>query len=293
MVRAIISKSNNQQIGNLVLVVRPEYFSTIFNDVALGSGTEIYVLDASSNKLIVRADDTSTNADETAGETAEPGLIDKIAHNRAIRQAEWFRPLRGQAPRALLCRVLEDSRHDMVCGQHHSGSEVDGAGAVGRDQIILVGILGFLLSIFLAYFISHSISAPLKELVRKMHDTGNDAGAQAEDGAQALTNADGEDELGRLAQRFERMREAIKQKIQKINEINASLEQTVIERTAELVTKEHESRTLIENSPDTITRYDRDLHRIYANPRSVARRGAAWANRSASGPRKFPAALTR
>jgi hypothetical protein len=41
MVRAIIGKSNNQQIGNLVLVIRPEHFSAIFDDVAVGSGTEI------------------------------------------------------------------------------------------------------------------------------------------------------------------------------------------------------------------------------------------------------------
>ncbi len=68
-----------------------------------------------------------------------------------------------------------------------------------RNQIVLVGISGFLLdSIFLAYFISHSISAPLKELhVRKMHDTGNDAGAEAEVLAEAHGNAGGKDELGR------------------------------------------------------------------------------------------------
>src|SRR5882762_8413255 len=77
MVRAIIGKSNNQQIGTLVLVISPEHFSTIFNDVNLGSGTEIYVLDASNNKLIVRADGTSTNSDGTA----EFGLIKKIANN--------------------------------------------------------------------------------------------------------------------------------------------------------------------------------------------------------------------
>ena len=157
-----------------------------------------------------------------------------------------------------------------------------------RNQIILVGISGFLLSIFLAYFISHSISAPLKELVRKMHDTGNDAGALDEESAHALTHADSEDELGRLAQRFERMREAIKQKIQKINEINASLEQTVIERTAELVTKEHESRTLIENSPDTITRYDRDVHRTYANPAFCASVGRSLGESLGKRPSEIP-----
>src|ERR1700761_13358 len=66
MVRAIIGKSNNQQIGNLVLVIRPEHFSAIFDDVATGSGTEIYVVDASTDKRIVGADGTSVTTDGRA-----------------------------------------------------------------------------------------------------------------------------------------------------------------------------------------------------------------------------------
>jgi diguanylate cyclase (GGDEF)-like protein/PAS domain S-box-containing protein len=284
MVRAIISKSNNQQIGNLVLVIRPEYFSTIFNDVALGSGTEIYVLDASSNKLIVGADDTSPNT----GETVEPGLIDKIAHNEPYGKPSGFVAFEGKRHARYFAAYSRIPGTTWFVVSTIPEAKLTAQAQSVRNQIVLVGILGFLLSIFLAYFISHSISAPLKELVRKMHDTGNDAGAQAEDGAQALTDANGEDELGRLAQRFERMREAIKQKIQKINEINASLEQTVIERTAELVTKEHESRTLIENSPDTITRYDRDLHRIYANPAFCTSAGCSLGESLGKRPSEIP-----
>lgn len=162
-----------------------------------------------------------------------------------------------------------------------------------RNQIALVGISGVLLSIFLAYFISHSISAPLRELVRKVHDTGDDAGAQVDEGKRVEAGARAQDELSRLAQRFERMREAIKQKIQKINEINASLEQTVVERTAELVTRERESRTLIENSPDTIARYDRESAASTPTLRSVPWLVAALWKRWASGPRNSPAAKTR
>jgi diguanylate cyclase (GGDEF)-like protein/PAS domain S-box-containing protein len=284
MVRAIISKSNNQQIGNLVLVIRPEYFSTIFNDVALGSGTEIYVLDASSNKLIVGADDTSPNT----GETVEPGLIEKIAHNEPYGKPSGFVAFEGKRHARYFAAYSRIPGTTWFVVSTIPEAKLTAQAQSVRNQIVLVGILGFLLSIFLAYFISHSISAPLKELVRKMHDTGSDAGAQVEDGAQALTDADGEDELGRLAQRFERMREAIKQKIQKINEINASLEQTVIERTAELVTKEHESRTLIENSPDTITRYDRDLHRIYANPAFCTSAGCSLGESLGKRPSEIP-----
>src|SRR6195952_5217040 len=287
MVRAIISKSNNQQIGNLVLVIRPEYFSTIFNDVALGSGTEIYVLDASSNKLIVRADDASTNTSDMV----QPNLIDKIAHNEPYgepyRKASGFVAFEGARRAHYFAAYSRIPGTTWFVVSTIPEAKLTAQARTVRNQIILVGISGFLLSIFLAYFISHSISAPLKELVRKMHDTGNDAGAQ-ETGTQVLTDADSEDELGRLAQRFERMREAIKQKIQKINEINASLEQTVIERTAELVTKENESRTLIENSPDTITRYDRDLKRIYANPAFCTSAGCSFSESIGKRPSEIP-----
>jgi diguanylate cyclase (GGDEF)-like protein/PAS domain S-box-containing protein len=283
MVRAIVSKSNNQQIGKLVLVVRPEYFSTVLSDVASGSGTQIYVLDSRSNKLIIGADDASTNADETP----EPRLIEEIAHNEHGEQGGFvaFEGKRGGRYMATYTRIPRTTWFVIsTIPEKKLTAQIQSV----RNQIVLVGISGFLLSIFLAYFISHSISAPLKDLVRKMHDTGNDAGAEADTGADGLTDADGQDELGRLAQRFERMREAIEQKIQKINEINASLEQTVIERTAELVTRERESRTLIENSPDTITRYNLDLQRIYANPAFLALAGRSLSEGLGKRPSELP-----
>jgi diguanylate cyclase (GGDEF)-like protein/PAS domain S-box-containing protein len=284
MVRAIIGKSNNQQIGTLVLVIRPEYFSAIFNDVALGSGTEIYVLDASNNKLIVRADAPSTNTNDMA----EPGLIAKITHNEISGEPSGFVTFEGKRRGRYLAAYTKIPGTTWFVISTIPEKKLTAEAQSVRNQIVLVGISGFLLSIFLAYFISHSISAPLKELVRKMHDTGNDAGAQAEADEEALTVADGQDELGRLARRFDKMREAIKQKIQKINEINASLEWTVIERTAELVTREHESRTLIENSPDTITRYDRNLRRIYANPAFCASAGRSLGEALGKRPSEIP-----
>lgn len=279
MVRAIISKSDNQPIGRLVLVIRPEHFSAIFNDVALGSGAEVDVLDTSNNKLIVRADDTTGNA----GDSAEPGLIAQIARHASTGESGGFvsfDALRGGHYLAAYTRIPGTTWY--VISTLPEGRLMAEAQSV-RNQIVLVGISGFLLSIFLAYFISHSISAPLNELVRKMHDTGSDAGA-----APDPIDADGQDELGRLAQRFEKMRSAIAQKMQKINEFNASLEQAIIERTAELVTKEQESRTLIENSPDTITRYDLDLRRTYANPAFCTSAGCSLSESLGKRPSEVP-----
>ncbi|MFM0736282.1 EAL domain-containing protein [Paraburkholderia xenovorans] len=270
MVRAIIGKSNNRQIGNLVLVISPEHFSTIFNDVALGSGTEIYVLDASNSKLIARADGSSANADRSA----EPGLVNKIANSAPFGEPSGFVDFEGRHAGRYFAAYTNIPGTTWYVVSTVAEKKLMAEAQSVRNQIVLVGISGFLLSIFLAYFISYSISAPLIELVRKMHDSGNDAGAEADSEADSEADAQAEqnihagakDELGRLAQRFERMSAAMRQKIQKINEINASLEQTVITRTMELVSREQESRTLIENSPDTITRYDRDLRRTYANP---------------------------
>jgi diguanylate cyclase (GGDEF)-like protein/PAS domain S-box-containing protein len=262
MVRAIIGKSDNRQIGNLVLVIRPEHFSSIFNDVALGSGTEIYVLDASNNRLIIRAD----GAPMTRDGIAEPGLIEKIASAGPNGGPGVFVAFDGKSGGRYLAAYTRIPGTTWFVVSTIPEKKLTAEAQSVRNQIILVGVAGFLLSIFLAYFISHSISAPLKALVREMHATGSDVGAEIDAQPDAHTDTGVKDELGRLAQRFERMRAAIRQKMQKINEINASLEQTVIERTAELVTKEQQSRTLIENSPDTITRYDRQLRRTYANP---------------------------
>lgn len=269
MVRAIIGKSNNRQIGNLVLVIRPEHFSSIFNDVALGSETEIYVLDASNDSVIVHADGSPTASDGKA----EPGLSARISSAERLGDTSGFVDFEGRSgARYLAAYTGIPGTRWFVVSTTPMTKLIAQAQSV-RNQIVLVGISGFLLSIFLAYFISHSISAPLKELVRKMHDTGSDAGASEETLVETHRGIGAKDELGRLAQRFERMSCAISQKIQKINEINASLEQTVVERTAELVTREQESRTLIENSPDTITRYDRQLRRMYANPAFCASTG--------------------
>ncbi|MGF6771691.1 diguanylate cyclase (GGDEF)-like protein/PAS domain S-box-containing protein [Paraburkholderia sp. GAS199] len=288
MVSAIVGKSSNRKIGNLVLVISPEHFSTIFNDVALGSGTEIYVLDASNNKLIVRPDGASADADATA----EPDLARKIASDRP----DSFVDFDGRHGGRYLAAYTNIPGTTWYVVSTIPEKKLTAQVQSVRNQIVLVGISGFLLSIFLAYFISHSISAPLIELVRKMHATGNDAGAEADakaDGledelAQSTATSGAKDELGRLSRRFERMSTAIGQKIQKINEINASLEQTVITRTAELVSREQESRTLIENSPDTITRYDREMRRTYANPAFCTSAGFSLAESLGKRPSEVP-----
>ncbi|WP_428027189.1 PAS domain S-box protein [Arcobacter sp.] len=50
-----------------------------------------------------------------------------------------------------------------------------------------------------------------------------------------------------------------------IRSLNMTLEKKVEDRTAELAKKEREYRTLAENLPDFLARYDKEYHRIYVN----------------------------
>ncbi len=65
-------------------------------------------------------------------------------------------------------------------------------------------------------------------------------------------------ELNELATGFNQMAWQLQQNQEK-------LESRVADRTAALADSEQEYRTLIENTPDTIARYDRDCRRIYVN----------------------------
>jgi PAS domain S-box-containing protein len=88
-------------------------------------------------------------------------------------------------------------------------------------------------------------------------------------------------ELNELATGFNQMAH----KLQHHQEI---LEARVAERTSALAASEHESRTLIENTPDTIARYDRDCRRTYANPAFAAMAVGGGAALLGKKPSEFP-----
>ena len=119
-----------------------------------------------------------------------------------------------------------------------------------------------------AWYFATSISRPLTILSRIFRGVASGGRTALLD--EELKLLDREDmrygEIGDLTRSFVAMNDAIRQKICQINEINTSLENTIHQRTAALIAKEQESRTLIDHSPDTIARYDRECRRIYANP---------------------------
>jgi len=67
------------------------------------------------------------------------------------------------------------------------------------------------------------------------------------------------DEIGELVLAFNNMLSEIQERDEHLSLHRARLEEEVARRTTEL-------RTILENTPDTIARYDRDCRRIYVNP---------------------------
>ena len=55
MTRQIFSKNNNRIAGELYLHIKPSHFSEIFDDVSLGEGSDIYVMDALDGSVIVES----------------------------------------------------------------------------------------------------------------------------------------------------------------------------------------------------------------------------------------------
>lgn len=108
-----------------------------------------------------------------------------------------------------------------------------------REMIQILGLItiaSLLLILPIAWYFAASISHPLTVLSRIFLSvaSGKQSGTVSEELRRLEKEKQRDDELGDLTQSFIAMDSAVNQKIRHINEINASLEQKVAERTAKL-----------------------------------------------------------
>ncbi len=214
MLRAINSKNNNKLIGNLFLGIRPSHFSSIFDDVALGTGTDTFIFDGRSRKAIVRAHEQVAGAVDISAEAA---LAELIA--RALPTAETgnFAAFNSKALGQYLAAYARVPGTSWFVVSTIPLDKLTAEAKAVRNQIVLIGLLCFLFSIALALVIARSIAAPLERLVHGMRET--------ETGNYAVRmNADGSDELTVLTNKFNEM-------ASRVDQHNEQLEARVRERT--------------------------------------------------------------
>ena len=115
------------------------------------------------------------------------------------------------------------------------------------------GGLALLLVFLLSNRLQRVISRPLGEIADTAYRIAHDKTYELR--VPQRTN----DEIGHLVLSFNNMLREIQERDETLIRQRDHLEKEVDKRTEEL-------RTIIENSPDTIARYDRDLRRTYVNP---------------------------
>ncbi|HEU4375040.1 MAG TPA: cache domain-containing protein, partial [Telluria sp.] len=213
LLRAIHNKANNQLLGHLFLGVRPSHFSAIFEDVNLGSGTAVFVVDATAGEVVVRTDDR-LGADAAPA----PALIEAL--RRSVQRGERSGFVSGARAGKQLAAYSQIADTSWFVVSTIPLSNLTTEAQSVRDKSILIGLAGFVVSIALALMLARSISAPLERLVHSMRqtETGNYANRMTPEGS---------DELTVLARQFNEM-------ASKVDRHNVQLEERVMERTRDL-----------------------------------------------------------
>ena len=215
LLHAIYNKDNNRLVGNLFIGVRPTHFSAIFEDVNLGSGAGLLMLDGQDGTPLAKA------GGDAADPVIEPALAADIKrsllHNQASGSAAY--PAKGAQGGYLAVYSQVAGTSWFVIGTIPFEALTTEAQAV-RDQFVLVGLLCFAAAIALAALIARSIARPLDALVHSMRET--ETGNYAK-----RMQAEGKDELTVLAQKFNEM-------ASKVDQHHLLLEERVVERTRDL-----------------------------------------------------------
>jgi PAS domain S-box-containing protein len=115
------------------------------------------------------------------------------------------------------------------------------------------GVLALLVVFLLSYRLQRVITRPLEEIAEAAHTIAHDNSYELR--VPQRTH----DEIGDLVLSFNNMLREIQARDENLIHQRDHLEKEVAKRTEEL-------RTIVENSPDTIARYDRELRRTYVNP---------------------------
>ena len=215
LLRAIYNKSSNRLVGNLFIGVQPSHFAAIFEEVNLGSGGGLLMLDGQHGTPLAKAPASA------ADPMVEPALAADIKRSLLRNQASGsaLYPAKGAQGGYLALYAQVAGTSWFVVGTIPLETLAADTQAL-REQLVLVGLACLAAALALALLVARSIARPLDALAHGMHATGTGDTA-------ARVQAEGEDELTALAQAFNQM-------AGRVDRQHRLLEQRASEHTREL-----------------------------------------------------------
>jgi two-component system, sensor histidine kinase YesM len=193
--RSIRSLTNGDIIGSLMIRINERYFANIYRNIDLGKGADIFVIN--KDGMVI----SSRNEDIPVGKQYKDGmLIENIIknHNDGSRVFN-FRINNNK----YLIAFTPIEKTEWFVVSTIPFSYLNSESARAGINIFFLALACSLLAIILSYFLSKSISLPLKKLVLSMNEAkGGNLSVNIKD--------DSKDEIGEVARNFNVMVNEIK-----------------------------------------------------------------------------------
>lgn len=195
----------SKTLGHLLIAVDQEYLRSIYKDIDIGKGSNIFIID--SNGLVVSA----SNPDIEIGQTfAEVGLIETIqSENRPV--GSTFSMQLNNEETLISYSTIGELKWYIVSTIPYS--YLNSEASEFAYKIIVLTIAIIFIAIMFSFIISQSITAPLKKLEKNMIEFG-------EGKMNRLLEEDRDDEIGSLQKSFNSMSKDIKRLLENIDEEN-------------------------------------------------------------------------
>lgn len=199
--RSINSTSGGSSLGVLLMAIDEGLLSSVYKDVNLGNGVDIFIVDSQGTMISNR---TKTNL----GKTYEHiGLLDQIKSNEEAGLSTFDSSIQNEDYLVSYSKVTTTGWY-IVTTVPYSYLNNESGKILGGN--IIVSVISLILAIIASFVISRSISTPLKQLVSSMEE--------AKKGNLAISLTDtSKDELGEVSGIFNDMLSNISTLISKVN----------------------------------------------------------------------------
>ena len=201
LVRGINDAFSGTRIGSILIAIDESAFSNIYNNVNIGEGTDIFIMNG-NGKVV-----SSRNDMIKIGSNVEPGLVKKIKEtpnsDKVITQK-----ITGKNY-LVAFNYLSDYDWYMVCSIPYS--YLNGESNNIKYNTTIICLVCFVFSIIFSFIISQTVSVPIKSLNKQMDEV-------VKGNLDVVVRDTNKDEIGSLSRNFNKMIKQVRALIEQVKE---------------------------------------------------------------------------